>query len=169
MSRYVALLEGGRELPVEVTPDGPGIFQVRLGDRVFRVDAFKHDYGTLSLIVDTASYTATLDPRAAHVNVRVRDSIFKVELLDERRLRMRRAAGRLTVDGRQPVATRVPARVVRVHVRDGDAVKEGQPLVTVAALGMENDLRSPKDGTVIALDAAPGQAVGAGAELCAVE
>jgi biotin carboxyl carrier protein len=169
MSRYVALLEGGRELPVEVTPDGPGIFLVRLGDRVHRVDAFKHDYGTLSLIVDTASYAATLDPRGGRVDVRVRDSIFKVELLDERRLRMRRAAGRLTVDGRQAVTTRVPARVVKVHCRDGEAVKEGQPLVTVAALGMENDLRSPRDGTVTALRAEPGQDVGAGAQLCAVE
>ena len=100
MTRYVALLDGGaREVPVEVEPDGPGRFTVRLHGVLHRVDAFQHDHGTLSLLVDTASYAVTLDRKETKVKVRVRGATFPLEVLDERRLRLRRAPGRFTVRG----------------------------------------------------------------------
>jgi len=60
------------------------------------VDAFRHDHGTLSLIVDTQSFTAMVDRRDGPATVRVRDSTFAIDVLDERRLRLRRAAPRPT-------------------------------------------------------------------------
>jgi biotin carboxyl carrier protein len=48
-------------------------------------------------------------------------------------------------------------------------VKAGQPLVVVAALDMENEVRSPKDGTVVELTVQAGQAVAANTRLGAVE
>ena len=171
MSTYVALLDGGkREERVEIRQVAPGSYQVMLRGRTHVVDAFKHDYGTLSLIVDTASYTATLDRReGGHVRVRVADSEFPIEVLDERKLRLRRAAGRFTVEGRQPVAAPMPGRVVKVLVKLGDEVRRGQPLVVVEAMKMENELKAPKDGRVVELQASEGQAVEANARLCVVE
>ena len=82
---------------------------------------------------------------------------------------MRRASGALTASGRQALTTRVPGRVVKVRAKVGDAVRAGQALVVVEALGMENDLASPRDGTVVELHAAEGQPVEAGATLAVVE
>jgi biotin carboxyl carrier protein len=170
VSTYVALLEGGkREEPVEVRQTAPGVYEVRLRGEAHVVDAFQHDHGTLSLIVDTASYTATLDHRGASARVRVRGSVFPMELLDERRLRMRRAPRRLGAAGRLTVVARVPARIVKVLVKLGDAVSAGQALVVVDALQMENEMRSPKDGKVVELHVQEGQSVEADAKLCAVE
>lgn len=170
MTTYVALLdEGKREEPVEVSRTGPGTYEVRLRGRVHLVDAFRHDHGTLSLLVDTASYTATLDERAGRVGVKVRGSVFPIELLDERRLRMRRVAGRLTVEGRQVVRAPLPVRVTQVLVRAGERVRAGQALVVVEALGMRNELSSPRDGTVVELRVEAGQAVEGNTEICAVE
>jgi biotin carboxyl carrier protein len=170
MSRYVAILEGGkREVAIEVEEDGPGRFQVRFGDRVHRVDAFRHDYGTLSFIVDTASHTATFDDRGATLRVRVRNATFPMEILPEQRLRMRRALGTLSVEGRQPLQAPLPGRVLRVLVAVGDTVSQGQPLVVLEALRMENELRSPKGGTVVELQAQAGQDVVGGATLLTVE
>jgi biotin carboxyl carrier protein len=170
MSRYVALLDGGkREVAIDVEEDGAGCYQVRLGDRVHRVDAFQHDYGTLSLIVDTASYTATFDERGATLRVRVRGAVFPLEILPEQRLRMRRAAGTLTVEGRQPLTAPLPGRVLKVLVEAGQVVERGQPLVVLEALRMENQLRSPCGGTVVELQARAGQDVAGGATLLVVE
>jgi biotin carboxyl carrier protein len=119
--------------------------------------------------VDTASYTAMLDPRRTHVNVRVRDSVFPLEVLDERRLRLRRAAGTFTPSGKLTLTAPIPARVVRVLARVGETVRAGQPLVVVEAMEMENEVRSPKDGRVVELHVAEGQAVEGNARLCAVE
>jgi biotin carboxyl carrier protein len=166
---YVALLDGGkREEAVEVRRAGPGQYEVRLRGKVHVVDAFRHDYGTLSLVVDTASYSAMLDWRDTKVNVRLRHAVVPLELLGERRLRLRRIARR-TVEGKQTLRAPLPGKVLKVLVKVGDAVEAGQPLVVVDALDMENEIRSPKDGRVVALQVTDGQAVRADAMLCEVE
>ncbi len=167
---YVALLDGGkREQTVRVTPLGPGLYEVRIGEQVHRVDAYRHDHGTLSLLVDGASYSATLDERGAKVHVRLDGSVFPVEILDERRLRLRRAAGRFTVEGKQTVTAPMPGKVVKVLAALGAQVKEGQGLVVIEAMKMENELKSPKDGKLVELHVREGQTVEGNAKLCAVE
>ena len=170
MSTYVALLDGGkREEAVEVRRLSPGLYEVKLRGEVHVVDAFRHDHGSLSLIVDTASYSAMLDWRGTQVKVSLRHSTLPVEILDEKKLRMRRAAGKFTVEGRQAVTSPMPGKVVKVLVKAGDEVRQGQGLVVVEAMKMENELKSPKDGKVVELLVAEGQAVEANAKLCAIE
>jgi biotin carboxyl carrier protein len=50
-------------------------------------------------------------------------------------------------------------------VAPGDTVTEGQGLVVMEAMKMENELRSPSAGTVRAISATPGTAVDKGAVL----
>jgi biotin carboxyl carrier protein len=45
----------------------------------------------------------------------------------------------------------VPGLVVRLPVKNGEAVKKGQSLVVIEAMKMENDIRSPMDGVVSAV------------------
>ena len=167
---YVALLDGGkREQTVQVTPLGPGVFEVRIGGKVHRVDAWRHDHGTLSLLVDGTSYSATLDERGPRVHVRIDGSVFPIEVLDERRLRLRRAAGKFTAEGKQTVTAPMPGKVVKVLAVKGAQVREGQGLVVIEAMKMENELKSPKDGRVVELYVQEGQTVEGNAKLCAVE
>ncbi|HTP30517.1 MAG TPA: biotin/lipoyl-containing protein [Anaeromyxobacteraceae bacterium] len=170
MSTYVALLDGGsREQTIKVTPQGPGIYQVEMAGEVHRVDAFRHDYGTISLLVDTESYSAQLDQRQSEVRVHLRGSTFSLEILDERRLRMRRAAGRVVVEGRHTVTAPMPGRVVKILFKKGDEVKEGQGILVIEAMKMENEMKSPKDGKLAELFVLEGQVVEGGAKLAAVE
>ena len=170
MRSYVALLDGGRrEERLEVSSAGPGRYQVRVGGRTHQVDAFQHDFGTLSLLVDTESYSVQLDRRAAAMRVQVRGEVHPLEVLDERRLRMRRSRAKFTVSGRQEVVARLPCTVIQVLAREGELVREGQGLVVVRVLEMENVLRSPRDGKLVELAAAEGGTVERGAKLAAVE
>jgi biotin carboxyl carrier protein len=168
--KYVALLGGGRrEETIQVTQDAPGIYRVELAGKVHRVDVFRHDHGTVSLIVDTESYSVQLDRRATEVKVAIRGNQYPIEILDERRLRMRRAAGRFTAEGRQTITSPMPGKVVKVLARLGDAVREGQGVVVIEAMKMENEMKSPKDGKVVELNVVEGQAVDGGARLAVVE
>ena len=71
--------------------------------------------------------------------------------------------------GRAQVRAPMPGKVVRVLVGAGQAVAAGQGLVVVEAMKMQNELKSPKSGTVAELRAEPGATVNAGDVLVVVE
>src|SRR6185369_1671568 len=127
------------------------LYDVEIGGRVHRVDAFRHDAGTLSLLVDAESHSVGLDGLERALRVHAGGSTHALELLDERRLRRRRGPGTFTLDGPQAICSPLPARVVRVLAARGDAVRAGQPVVVVEALQMESELRSPRSGTLVEL------------------
>ncbi len=169
-STYVALLDGGkREETLRVERVAPGVYEVSLRGVTHRVDAFHHDHGTVSLLVDAESYSVQLDERGNGVRVHLRDSVFPVEILDEGRARMRRPPGKLTAEGRVALTARVAGRVVGILRVPGDAVREGEGVLVVEAMGMENEVRSPKDGKVVEIAVGVGQSVMGGAVLAMVD
>jgi len=169
-STYVALLDGGkREETLRVERVAPGVYEVSLRGVTHRVDAFHHDHGTVSLLVDAESYSVQLDERGNGVRVHLRDSVFPVEILDEGRARMRRPPGKLTAEGRVALTARVAGRVVGILRAPGDAVREGEGVLVVEAMGMENEVRSPKDGKVVEIAVGVGQSVMGGAVLAMVD
>jgi len=63
----------------------------------------------------------------------------------ERRLaEQERASGPREPEGRAPM----PGSIVAVHVADGDAVRAGDPIVSIEAMKMEHPVLAPHDGTV---------------------
>ncbi len=65
----------------------------------------------------------------------------------------------------QVVRAQIPGRVVRVWVATGDQVEQGQRLLAVEAMKMENEVRAPRAGAVEAIEVSAGQTVELGAEL----
>ena len=63
----------------------------------------------------------------------------------------------------------MPGRVVRVLVEVGDEVEEGQALLVIEAMKMQNELKSPKTGRVAKIAVGVGDAVGSGDVLVVVE
>jgi biotin carboxyl carrier protein len=63
----------------------------------------------------------------------------------------------------------MPGRVVRVLVVAGDEVEEGQGVVVIEAMKMQNELKSPKAGRVARVGVAVGETVGSGDVLVVVE
>jgi biotin carboxyl carrier protein len=173
--RYHAVV-GGEERLVEVTPHGSS-YRVAIHDgtkespdaRVLVVDAVHLAGHAMSLLVDGRSVRCEVEPgKDGQVAVLVGDEIHSLEILDERRLRLRRASGKFTFEGPQRVDAPMPGKVVRVLVKQGDEVQEGQGLLVVEAMKMENELKSPKAGVVVELHAQEGQPVEAGAKLAVV-
>ena len=56
----------------------------------------------------------------------------------------------------------MPGKVVKVLVKDGEAVKSGQTLLVLEAMKMEQTTRSPADGTVKKVMVREGDQVTAG-------
>ena len=91
---------------------------------------------------------------------------FQVEIFDPRSWRRRRGAG-IELEGRQQLVAPMPGKIVRVLVAAGEQVSAGQGLLVIEAMKMQNEIRSPKSGTVEKL-AREGQTVNAGEVLAIV-
>lgn len=167
MRRYHATV-GGKSVDLEVEREAEKL-RVVLGGKVHEIDAHKLPDGAISLLIDGRAFSAEFEEKGDRVSVLLRHSVFQVEVLDERRLRMRAATGRLTTAGPQVVLAPMPGKVVRVLVKAGDDVKEGQGLVVVEAMKMENELKAVKAGRVKEVSVVEGIAVEGGARLCVVE
>lgn len=67
--------------------------------------------------------------------------------------------------GPAEVRATLPGLVVRVSVSVDQEVAEGDPLVTVEAMKMQNEIRAPRSGRVITVAVAAGQTIASGAVL----
>jgi biotin carboxyl carrier protein len=71
--------------------------------------------------------------------------------------------------GRQEVAAPMPGKIVRVLVNPGENVEEGQGLVVVEAMKMQNEMKSPKAGRVAEVRTSAEATVAAGDVLVVIE
>jgi biotin carboxyl carrier protein len=115
------------------------------------------------------SYEVVLERRhrgdqLVHVNGRA----VRVSFVEHAR-RSRMGAGSSAASAAKEVIAPMPGRIVKVLVKAGDRVAGGQGLVVVEAMKMENELRSPREGTVAAVRVSEGMSVEANAVLVVVE
>jgi biotin carboxyl carrier protein len=116
---------------------------------------------------------AAVDGAGAKLTVEIRRPggdplVVAAEVADARRAKIA-APARAGNDG-APATVRspIPGRVVKLLVKAEDAVTAGQTVVVVEAMKMENELRAPRAGRVIAVRCAEGAAVESGQDLVTI-
>lgn len=67
------------------------------------------------------------------------------------------------------MAAPMPGKILKVFVKEGDAVRAGQPLLILEAMKMEHTIGAARDGTVKHLRFQEGDRVEAGEILCEVD
>ena len=117
-----------------------------------------------SVLLNGRSYRVI---RGTGNEVWVNGRVLAMEVYDPRDLRPGQGAS--ANHGRQEIAASMPGKVIRILVAPGDAVQEGQGLVVVEAMKMQNEMKSPKAGRVAEVRARQDATVGAGEVLVVVE
>jgi biotin carboxyl carrier protein len=102
-------------------------------------------------IVGGRPYEVMIDPELAWI--RSRRGLHSLEVLDMETSLTRPPTG----DGR--IKAPIPGQVTRVVVSVGDEVEQGEPLLVLEAMKMENEIRAPRAGRVKTLNVQAGQRV----------
>ena len=161
--------EGGTTLRVELSEVGEGVYDLKLDGRVVRVDAAKSGRTIYSIIEDGRQFEAMVEERGAHgFDILVHGRLFHLEAVDERSKLLAQQA-RSMAEGPQSVEAQMPGKVVKVSAAAGARVSEGEGVVVVEAMKMENEIVSPIDGVVKELPVSEGQTVETGQVLFVVE
>ena len=130
-------------------------------DDEVEVDAVRPVADVLSLVHQGRSWEAGLVEIEDGFEVEVVGLRHEFEVMDPRRKALRMAGG----VGDKVLKTQMPGRMMRLLVAEGDDVVEGQPVVVVEAMKMENELKSPVAGSVRRVCVAEGEQVLARATL----
>jgi len=113
-----------------------------------------------SVLFGGHSYDMLIEPQRFDYTVIFRGEQFQVQVEDERtrKLNTGRKAPALP-HGELAIRAPIPGLVVKVLVNAGDEVADGQPLVILEAMKMENEIRSLRAGTVRNIAVTQGQRV----------
>ena len=165
--RYV-ILRDGKEVPAEITEQSHG-YRITLGDKSYDVDSVRVVGNLYSLAVSGKSYEATVHKSAPdEFRVHLYDGMRAVTLLTPLDLALR-GKGASAGPSHGSLRAPMPGRVVKVLVKEGDAVEKGSGVVVVEAMKMQNELCAPISGTVASVKVNEGDAVERNAELAVIE
>lgn len=157
----------GKDFRVELERAETG-WQCRLNGHNVEIDAVLARRDVLSVLIDGKAYEIKREHTATNTHLWVGSVCYLAELRDPRSLRGRKGAG---ADDRGPkkILAPMPGKVVRMLVDQGQPVEAGQSILVVEAMKMQNEIKSPKKGTVQKIVAVEGANVNAGDVLAVVE
>jgi biotin carboxyl carrier protein len=142
-----------------------------IDDRRYELEAREVEPSVWLLRAGGRVYECRLGDRRATdgaIEVQAGQHLFQLMLVDPKRLR-HNASATGQAQGRASLVAAMPGKVVRVLVEQGAQVQAGDALLVVEAMKMQNEMKSPKTGTVVELRAAVGTTVNAGDLLVVVE
>jgi biotin carboxyl carrier protein len=135
--------------------------EILVNDEPFTID-FKilPISGLASLLLNNQSLEAVVEERDTHWEVLTKGELYNVHVQDERAFRLAQARGTFLGDtGETAVKAPMPGLVIKVLVEDGEIIEQGQQVVILESMKMENELKAPRGGVVTAIKAAPGDSV----------
>ena len=141
---------------------------VLIGDRQIRLDPICYSNHCYSLLIDGQSFDILVHEDNDTYQVLVNGKPFEVVLRDPKRLRKGSGSAEDSA-GPMSVSTPMPGKVVKLLVQVGTAVQEGQGVVVVEAMKMQNELKAPKSGVVEKILVEENQPVNAGESLLIVK
>lgn len=161
---------GGEGYEVELVREGRRVSAVVNG-RTYELEAAEPEPGVVLLkhkgrVIEAWIDRDDAEPNVFRVNTGESDIIVRVT--DPKRLAAR-VAGPDASGGPAEVRASMPGKVVRVLVNEGDEIAKGEGVIVVEAMKMQNELSSPKAGTVKTVNASEGDTVAAGQVLASIE
>ncbi|MGI9069324.1 MAG: biotin/lipoyl-containing protein [Pyrinomonadaceae bacterium] len=91
-----------------------------------------------------------------------------ITIIDPKRLRSSQTAG-AHHPGAAQIISPMPGKIVRVLVEVGAEIETGAGIIVVEAMKMQNEMKSPKAGVVVSINAEAGATVNAGDVLAVID
>ncbi|MCB0356811.1 MAG: acetyl-CoA carboxylase biotin carboxyl carrier protein subunit [Bdellovibrionales bacterium] len=133
----------------------------------------KEDYQvfdrTICFIYKKTSYLIDVVSEGIQYEVYTRGSYRSLELFNDEMLLHESLKGNKGLGGGNSLGSGMPGKIVKVLVKEGDEVKEGEPILIMEAMKMENEMRASRDAKIKKIHVKEGDSVEGGATLVTYE
>lgn len=151
--KYMTIINN-QQFEIEILADGT----LSVNGKKHNVDFLSLDDQLYSLIQDSKSYELAINENEGTYEILVEGRLYEGQVLDERALLMANRRGGLKV-GSGELHSPMPGLLVEVTVKVGDVVNEGDTVAVLESMKMQNELKAPRSGAVVAVNVSAGQTV----------
>jgi biotin carboxyl carrier protein len=137
-----------------------GRYHINIDGRDYDVDYTSISDNCLSLLIDGRTLTIYFSESNERKYLSVDGEQFCIQEAKAENIRAGEADATALKEA-PIICSPMPGKVVKLFVKEGDEVEKGQGLVIVEAMKMENEIKSPVNGTVDKVNFAPGDLVDA--------
>ena len=123
----------------------------------------------ISFIFEQSSYLIDIMIRGDEYTVFTKGQHKIIQLLSEERRLYNKLAGDVGEIGELIIKSGMPGKVMEVHVQAQSQVQEGDLLLTISAMKMENEIRAERGGKVRKIYVKPAQNVETGMSLLSIQ
>jgi biotin carboxyl carrier protein len=149
---------------IEIRRDGRTVF-ARVDDRRYELEASEVEPYVYLLKYDNRIFQIYAAPGGI---VNLGNHQLEISLSDPKRLRGSGVSA-ANGEGISEIKTAMPGKLVRILVEEGASIKQGEGVLVVEAMKMQNEMKSPKDGVVKEIRFPQGATVNAGDILAIIE
>jgi len=140
----------GRTYELEASEPEPNVYLLKHANKIYQIFVSPNEKSGASLAASVGNHN------------------YEIKIFDPKRLRGSGAVGGQT-EGASEIKTAMSGKVVRVLLEAGAEVKQGDGVIIVEAMKMQNEMKSPKDGVIKEIRFAEGSTVNAGDILAVIE
>lgn len=121
------------------------------------------------VIVDGTEFDVDIEMDGGIWTATVEGRTFKIEVPDSGPVvkKKRSQGGKKKKSG--TVSANIPGKIVTIEVNEGDVVEEGQVILILEAMKMQNEIQAPISGTVSSVTCEEGQSIEANVPLVVIE
>ena len=130
-------------------------FTFNINDNSYSVRIVSQDKNTIDLEVNGTAYTVKMKEELKTVKTPTLVRTASKAALEPVKIKTPATSGA----GKVTITAPIPGVVLSIHVKVGDTVKEGDLLLVLEAMKMENNITSEKSGVVTAVNVGVGQQV----------
>ena len=124
---------------------------------------------TRKVIVNGTEYEVELEGEGTTWKATVGGQTFDIEMPEGAVAAKPRRSGGRKKKKSGTVSANIPGKVVTVEVAVGQTVAEGQVILILEAMKMQNEIQAPVSGTVVSVECSEGEAIEANVPLVVIE
>ncbi|MFL2984471.1 MAG: biotin/lipoyl-binding protein [Euryarchaeota archaeon TMED248] len=121
------------------------------------------------VIVDGTEFEVELEMDGTTWNATVEGRTFKIEVPDSGPVMKKKRSPGAKKKKSGTVSANIPGKIVTIEVSEGDVVEEGQVILILEAMKMQNEIQAPISGTVNSVHCEEGQSIEANVPLVVIE